>query len=119
MSLISLVNRTFADVITEVLNPVPQRLMLTNGEVNGRDLQAQRELLGWRKLLSGWLWSNFTVKAGKDMKQWLGRGLRGKGEVAFKVVSIGISSAVDEFIEERNRCFEEERDKLEMNGGGC
>jgi hypothetical protein len=53
------------------------------------------------------------------MKQWLGRGLRGKGEVAFKVVSIGISSAVDEFIEERNRCFEEERDKLEMNGGGC
>lgn len=35
MSLISLVNRTFADVITEVLNPVPQRLMLTNGEVNG------------------------------------------------------------------------------------
>lgn len=45
--------------------------------------------------------------------------MRGKGEVVFKVVSIGISFVVDEFIEERNRCFEEERDKLEMNGGGC
>lgn len=30
-----------------------------------------------------------------------------------------MSSTVDEFIEERNRCFEDEGDELKMKGSGC
>lgn len=78
MILILLVNKTFADVITVVLNPLQKRLRLTSGEVDRWVYQCL---------------TNFTVKGGRG-----GEGACGKREVAFKVVSQWISSTVDKFM---------------------
>lgn len=56
MILILLVNKTFADVITVVLNPLQKRLRLTSGEVDRWVYQCL---------------TNFTMKGGREMKQCL------------------------------------------------
>lgn len=83
VSLILLVNRTSVDVITEVLNPVPQRLMLTSGEVKG-GIYKHKENFRVDKVTIRMALVKFHCEGWQRNEALAGEGAMG---VAFKVVS--------------------------------